>query len=191
MGTYAITGVFTNTNYTIISAPGTLTINAANQSITFGTLANKTYGDASFNLSASAGSGLPITYVASVESDGCAVSGNTVTITGAGICSITASQSGNGNYNAALSVTRSFTINAKEIIVTANARSKKFGEKDPELTYITTGLVNITDKVSGNLKRDSNNANDAVGDYIIRLHNLSYGKNYSIKYNNAIFTITP
>jgi len=40
----------------------------------------------------------------------CTVSGNTVTITAAGSCTITASQAGNSNYNAAASVPQTFTI---------------------------------------------------------------------------------
>ena len=40
----------------------------------------------------------------------CTVSGSTVTITGAGACTLTASQGGSANYSAALSVAQSFGI---------------------------------------------------------------------------------
>lgn len=204
-GLVTVTGVAPGTSSTLtISntrigyAPGTNTVSGnsstiapASQTITFDALSNKTYGDPSLNLSASTSSGLPITYVALSELDACAVSGNTVTITGAGTCSITASQVGNGNYNVAESVTKSFLIAGKSITVKADNISMKVGTKvDPMLTYVTTGLVNITDQVSGKLKRDSNNANDIVGTYTIRQHNLSYGKNYVITYVSATFTIT-
>ena len=43
-------------------------------------------------------------------SGSCTVSGTTVHITGAGSCTITASQAGNGNFNAAADVPRTFTI---------------------------------------------------------------------------------
>jgi hypothetical protein len=43
-------------------------------------------------------------------SGSCTIVGNQVTMTGVGACSITAAQAGNGNYNAAPNVTRTFTI---------------------------------------------------------------------------------
>ena len=44
-------------------------------------------------------------------SGNCTVSGSTVHLTSAGSCTITASQAGNANYNAAADVPQSFTIN--------------------------------------------------------------------------------
>ena len=86
----------------------TYTVNKANQTINFGTLDNKTFGDADFNVSATGGgSGNPVTFAATGD---CTVSGNTVHITGAGSCTITASQAGNDNYNAAAPVPQTFTI---------------------------------------------------------------------------------
>ncbi len=83
------------------------TINAASQTITFGALANKTYGDANFTVSATASSGLAVSFAASGT---CTVAGATVTLTGAGSCTITASQAGNAAYAPATSVPQSFTI---------------------------------------------------------------------------------
>jgi hypothetical protein len=79
----------------------------ANQSITFGALADKTFGDADFGVSASASSGLGVGFAASGD---CSLSGSTVHIGGAGNCTITASQAGNGNYSGAADVARSFAI---------------------------------------------------------------------------------
>ena len=93
----------------LIYAPATQTgeMTGGNQAIAFGTLANKTYGDADFTVSASASSGLAVSFSAAGQ---CTVSGNTVTITGAGSCTITASQAGDDNYSAASPVTQSFGI---------------------------------------------------------------------------------
>jgi hypothetical protein len=82
------------------------------QSITFGALADKTYGDADFALTATASSGLPISYtatgVASVYQDS---NGNWFAhITGVGAATITATQSGNSDYFAATPVSQSFTV---------------------------------------------------------------------------------
>jgi predicted outer membrane repeat protein len=83
-------------------------ITKASQTITFGPLPNKTYGDPPFTVSATASSGLPVTFTSTGP---CTVSGNSVTLTGAGSCTITAQQSGDGNYNPAPSVAQTFTIN--------------------------------------------------------------------------------
>jgi hypothetical protein len=80
------------------------TVLKANQTISFGPLPNKRFGDPPFTISATASSGLPVTFSAS---GACRVSGNKVTLTGTGGCTIKASQAGNANYNAAPDVIRS------------------------------------------------------------------------------------
>src|SRR6185369_1269117 len=87
--------------------PQSFTIAKANQTITFGTLLNKAVGDADFNLTATATSGLTVAYGASGQ---CTVTGSTVHITGAGTCNLTASQLGDGNYSPATPVNQSFLI---------------------------------------------------------------------------------
>src|SRR5204863_434978 len=52
------------------------------QTITFGSLANKTYGDAVFTVSATASSGLSVSF--SIVSGPATIAGNLVTITGSG-----------------------------------------------------------------------------------------------------------
>jgi hypothetical protein len=60
-------------------------------------------------LSASASSGLPVSFTSTSPSV-CAVSGSTITTATTGICTITASQSGNATYGAATSVQHSFQV---------------------------------------------------------------------------------
>ena len=84
-----------------------VTVAKASQTITFATLANKTYGNPDFAVSASASSGLPVSFAASAS---CTVSGSTVHITSPGSCTITASQLGNANYNPAAAVSQTFSI---------------------------------------------------------------------------------
>lgn len=92
-----------------LAAPALTTqLNAkANQTIDFDELSNKTFGDASFSLSASSSSGLAVSYSASGS---CSISGSSVTISGAGSCTIAATQAGNASYNAAQLVGQSFSI---------------------------------------------------------------------------------
>lgn len=70
------------------------------QTITFGALADKTLGDADFNVNATASSGLAVSFSASGS---CSVSGNTVHITGVGPCTVKASQAGFDGYGIATS----------------------------------------------------------------------------------------
>jgi hypothetical protein len=107
-GSYAVTATVNDANYEG-SASGTFTISKAGQTITFGALADKTKFDAAFPVSATASSGLTVSFTASGK---CTVSGSTVTLDpGLGRCTITASQAGNVNYNAAADVLRTFNIN--------------------------------------------------------------------------------
>jgi len=68
-----------------------------------------TFGAAPFAVSATASSGLTVSFSSSTPSV-CTVAGSTVTAVGVGTCSITASQAGNVNYSAATPVTQSSII---------------------------------------------------------------------------------
>jgi len=105
-GSYSVVATVNDANYQG-SANGTLVIAQAGQTITFNAIPNTTYGIAPFGLTATASSGLPVSYSATGS---CTVSGSTVTLTGAGSCTITASQAGNTNYSPAAPVSRSFAI---------------------------------------------------------------------------------
>ena len=85
------------------------TVAKAVQTISFGALGNATLGTAPFTVTATASSGLTVTF-SSTTRGVCTVSGSSVTIVAGGACSITASQSGNSNYAAATPVAQSFTV---------------------------------------------------------------------------------
>jgi hypothetical protein len=92
------------------------------QTISFGSLADKLAADAPFNLLATSSSGLAVAFAST--NDKVTVSGNKVTIAKAGRATITASQAGDANYNAAVSVNRSFCIKpAKPTITLSNANT--------------------------------------------------------------------
>jgi len=108
-GTYAVHITSADPNYTITSGTdATLTIGQASQTITFPPLPNKTYGDPTFAISAAATSRLSLNFSATGN---CTVDRSNVTITGAGTCTITASQAGDANWGAAADVSQTFTIN--------------------------------------------------------------------------------
>jgi uncharacterized protein (TIGR03437 family) len=79
------------------------------QTITFLPPPNQVLGAAPFALSATASSGLAVTFASNTASV-CTVSGATVTLAAVGTCSITASQGGNLTYAAASPVTQTFAI---------------------------------------------------------------------------------
>jgi hypothetical protein len=108
------------------TATGTniLTITGIAQTITFGPLADKTFGDPPFTVSATGGgSGNPVTFTAAPPSV-CTVSGNLVTITGAGACTITANQAGDALYAPAPSVPQSFNVLQATQTITFSALSR-------------------------------------------------------------------
>jgi uncharacterized protein (TIGR03437 family) len=79
------------------------------QTITFGALSNVTLVSPPFSISATASSGLPVSFV-SMTPSACAISANTVSLVAAGTCTITASQVGNASFAAAPPVMQSFTV---------------------------------------------------------------------------------
>jgi len=129
----------------------TLTVNPANQTITFNSLPTKTYGDAPFNLTASASSGLPISYI-SWNTNVATISGNTVTIVGAGTADIMAEQNGNNNYNSAITVTWTLTVNkANQVISFTSLPAKIYGDAPFDLTASGGNSGNPVTFVSSNL----------------------------------------
>jgi hypothetical protein len=129
----------------------TLIVNKADQSISFAALGNKVFGNASFAVSATGGgSGNPVTFSIGA-SDNCTsggTNGSTITITGAGSCTVTANQAGTGNYNAAPPVSRSFSIAKKNLTVTADDQLITYGNPDPAFSFKYSGGFVGTDAAS-------------------------------------------
>ncbi len=89
------------------------------QTIIFNSIISKTYGDVPFHLNATSSSGLPITYV-SLDPTVATISGNVVTIVGAGTVNITATQGGDNTYMPAPSVSQILVVNKASQIITFN-----------------------------------------------------------------------
>lgn len=83
------------------------------QTITFAGLPARVFGDAPFNVSAAASSGLAVTLTSSTQTV-CTVSGASpnylIAIVGGGVCTLTANQPGDATFIAAPSVSQSFTV---------------------------------------------------------------------------------
>ncbi len=101
-----------NGNYTAapqVSANVVVNANGASQTITFAALADRTLADPLVSLSASASSGLPVSFTSTTPAI-CSVSGANATLLSVGTCAIVADQPGSITYSAAPSVTQSFAV---------------------------------------------------------------------------------
>jgi hypothetical protein len=103
----------------------TFGIARAAQTIAFGPLVKRGLADPPFAVSASASSGLPVSFTAQGS---CAVTGVIVSPTGAGPCTITASQAGNADFEAAPAVVRAFSISGLILEATFNGGPDGFDD---------------------------------------------------------------
>jgi uncharacterized repeat protein (TIGR02543 family) len=180
-----------------------LTISAASQSITFGALSNKTYGDATFSVSASASSSLTVVFT-SATTGVCTISSTTVTIVSAGTCTINADQAGDSNFSAANQVGQSFSIAPRPITITAANVPISYAGSINNSVSITSGNLVSPDTLSGatytyagtgsTTYAASTTAPTAVGTYSITpsAATLSTGtaSNYQITYAAGSLTIS-
>ena len=128
--------------------PRSFTIAMANQTIAFGPLSGMTYGDPDRTLTATASSGLTVSFTASGD---CTVSGVTLHVTGAGTCSVTASQPGDSNYNPAPDVSQSFAIaKANQTITFGPINSHTFGDADFTVAATASSGLAVTFAATGN-----------------------------------------
>jgi uncharacterized repeat protein (TIGR02543 family) len=120
---------------------GTVTLYAqwkASQTITFDPLPPRTLGMGPFALSASASSGLAVSFASSNGSI-CSVSDTTLALVSAGTCTITASQAGNTNYDSATSISRSFLISSSLLITTPSSGLSATYDAAYSLSLSTSG----------------------------------------------------
>jgi hypothetical protein len=117
------------------------------QNITFTALANKSYGDANFDLSASSDSGLTSFTYSSSNTDVATISGSTVTIVGLGTTTITANQAGDVTYLPS-TATQTLTVVQRPIAITTADNAVPVGGTLPTLSVpITTGSLATGDEI--------------------------------------------
>ncbi|HEY2355525.1 MAG TPA: Ig-like domain-containing protein [Gaiellaceae bacterium] len=174
---------------------GSLTVAKADQTITFATPADRTYGDANFDPGATSSSGGAVFYGAS---GACSIVGGTVHLTGAGSCSVTASQAGDADYNAAPQAQRTFSIAKAALSITAASRQKYFDQALALGTtaFTSSGLVG-SDSIGGvTLTSSGAAANAASGNYAVMPSNAVAGPstslaNYAISYHAGTLHVLP
>ncbi len=122
------------------------------QTISFGALPGHVYGDAPFTVSATASSGLAVTFSIVSSTGACdssSTNGATITVDGAGTCTVQADQSGNATFAAAPSVDQSFTVTTGVVPISISnlpgASSALVGESfSPSYNYGGDGAPTVT-----------------------------------------------
>ncbi len=140
-------------SYATATASTSFTVAPATPSLSFTTIAAKTYGAAPFTVSATSASSGAVTY--SVVSGPAQVSGNIVGLTGAGMVMLQASQAAAGNYTATTATTNflvstatptlSFAAIATQIATNAPFTVSATSASTGAVTYaVTSGPASIT-----------------------------------------------
>ena len=189
VGKYTITpsGKAEQGNYSVTYATGTLTITKA-ETMTLtpeltGKDAEKEYDSKplSGGATASVTKGTKITY----STDGGKTWSETLpSITNVGTLKVKA-KAENKNYKD-VTVDYTLTVTRKAVTVTADNKSKVFGEKDPELTATVAGTLG-EDTVKYDVVRE---AGENVGKYTITPSGKAEQGNYSVTYATGTLTIT-
>ena len=134
-------------NYTAApTVTKSFTVGKGTNVITFNALPDRALGSGSFTVSATASSGLTVTF-ASLTPSTCSLSGTTVSLLAVGQCTVEASQAGDSNYVAAAVVDQGFTISKAVTSVTLQAPSNILYGFPLTLTATVTG-VNPTGSVT-------------------------------------------
>ena len=180
-GTYEITigTLSAGDNYEINFIGSTLTINAS-EIKTVKVTANavtKTYGDKDPEL----------TYTAEGLAEGDTLTGSLERAAGedAGTYEITLGTLTAGDKYTIEFTGSTLTIEKKAVAVKADAKTKTYGDRDPEFTYSAEGLVG-NDTLTGSLERA---AGENAGTYEITLGTLTAGDNYTLTFTGSALTV--
>lgn len=136
-GTYSVTTANALCGQT--SLPVTIKVGNLEQVISFNPLLPTTFGETPVTLSATSTSGLPVTFV-SANPAIASITGNILTIVGAGTINITAKQPGNSCYSAAVDQIQTLTVNKATLTATAESTSRIYGNPNAPLTTSYVGF---------------------------------------------------
>ncbi len=149
------------------SKSGSLVIAKAAQSISFAALPAAKVGDEPLSLTATASSGLPVSFTSSNPAIA-TVNGSTLTLVGKGTVTITAKQTGGTNFVAAPAVARTLTVLQAPAIATPPANKSVTAGQTATLTVTASGSapLNFQWQVStdgGEKFANLDNGNGAAG----------------------------
>lgn len=194
IGTYEIKqGTLTlGSNYAITYVKGEFKIvDKTPQNIVLADIADKTYGDADFNLEVTADevSGLSaFTYDSSDKNVATVDATGKVTIVGAGETIISVTEAGNADY-AETTVTKKLTVNKAGLVIKVDDVEVTYGDEiTTNITY--TGFVKEEDKtvLTKDVAVSGYSSKPNAGEYEIVLGGAE-AANYNITYENATLTV--
>ena len=189
-GTDTITASYANQgNFAASTGAGSITINAASQTINFPAIASRPYGSAPFAVSAtsSLGSSYPVTIT--VASGPATISGGLVSITGVGTVVLQASQVGNTSYGPA-SATESFQVTPAALTVSANNATRVYAAGNPTFGGTVTGAIG-SDTFNESFSSPATTASN-VGTYaIVPAVTGAALANYTVTVVKGTLTVTP
>jgi hypothetical protein len=171
----------------------TLTQTQQPQTISFSNPGTQTYGGMPITLTATASSGLPVSY--SVVSGPAMVSSNVLSIQGAGSVTVEADQAGNSEWLPAPPVQNAFAVNPATLTVTADNKTATEGDGLPTFTATYSGFVNGDNQ--GVLSGAPNFSTDApsgppVGTWnIFVTQGTLAATNYVFTFVNGTLTVNP
>lgn len=184
-GIAVTTGTATSVgNYLVTTADGTLTINPKAITITADDKV-KAYGDADPELTA--------TIVGLVEGEAESLISYTISReegndVGSSYAITPSGEVAQGNYTVTY-VSGTLTVTPKAVTVTADNKTKTYGDEDPELTATIDGLVagESESLISYTISREEGNT---VGSYTITATGEAAQGNYTVTYPTGTLTIT-
>lgn len=163
--------------------------NRNEQSMELTTLPAKTYGDAAYTLPATTTQGLALTW-SSGNTNVATISGNTLTVKGAGSATITAAQAGNDDYKP-FSKEFTLTVAKAPLTITANDATKNVGDANPAFTASYEGFVGEDDATVLTTEPTFTceaTANSPVGTYDIMVSGAE-AANYEMTYVKGTLTV--
>lgn len=172
----------------VLKSPGFVSVKIpATNTITFPAIPKKTYGDAVFNLSATATSGLTVSYTSS-DPTIASISGNKVTIHKVGTVSITAKDAGNEKFDPAKAVSQELVVNPKKLTISVADETITVGDPDPtwEISYSGFATGDTKELVTG--LKVTRETGTAAKTYAITLSGAK-APNYEITYEDGTLTI--
>ena len=168
-----IVNLYTNTIPLVIGAG----VGSSQQIITFDPLSDRTIGNPSFDVGATASSGLPVSFA--IVSGPATLTGSTVTVTGLGTVIVRASQPGNAIYSAAKPIDQSFkvTVNVPATIKAVSITSRN--DKSIAVRFLAPPNYKIDIEKSTDLKKWT------------RIQSLSSGQTDHVEYIDSATSASP
>lgn len=170
-------------NYDIIYVNGTLTVAAAFVTLTANS-GTETYDGTEKTVTGFTSSVNGLAFPG-VNASGSGTDAGTYDVTFMGV-TLNATTDESGDYVVTNIVDGTLTINPAEATVTADNKTKTYGESDPELTATVTGLIG-SDAITYSLNRATG---DNAGTYAITPMGEAAQGNYTVNYVPGTFTIS-